>query len=93
MQNVFGTVSIIYDGRSVMSVVTFRTASPIGGLSCFRLLYSGILWKHRRMDSESAIFSIAVDIILNQLFMWRVDDGRPTLTSFSESTSKMCNDT
>ena len=42
VQNVFGTSdrkeSITDDSRSVMSGVAFRTAPPIGGLSCFECL-------------------------------------------------------
>ena len=33
--NVFRTSDSKYHGRSMMSVVAFRTAPPIGGLSCF----------------------------------------------------------
>ena len=39
--------STTHDGRSGMSVVEFRTAPPIGGLSCFLLLDTFAHWPRK----------------------------------------------
>ena len=50
--------SIIYDGRSGMSVAAFRTAAPIGGLSCYSSCLKQVVYKQLTTPGSSLVSHI-----------------------------------